>query len=185
MSARSAIPERVCLNCQKAFRPKPHRHARAKFCSAECRRTITPERKFFNTCWEWQGQINEGGYGVINSKFGYRMAHRIAWEKANGLPIPDGMIVCHRCDNRRCVNPVHLFIGTDADNVADMDRKGRRTILRGSKNGFARLDEPRVAEIKRALARGEFLTPLAKQFGVSVSTINLIEKGRTWRHVSP
>ena len=78
-------------------------------------------------CWEWQGCTSASGYGVINvdSKNKAVVAHRVSYSIHVG-PIPDGMFACHRCDNRICINPAHIFIGTAADNNADMDRKGRR-----------------------------------------------------------
>ena len=73
---------------------------------------------------EWQGTINTEGYGVLTLDGHQVRAHRFAWELANG-PIPDGMLICHHCDNRRCVTVAHLFLGTPADNAHDRDLKGR------------------------------------------------------------
>jgi hypothetical protein len=96
------------------------------------------ERRFWNKvlktddCWLWTGALNapegtrSGGYGVVGTtRPKTALAHRVAWELVNG-PIPAGMVVAHRCDNRRCVNPAHLFIGTQKDNVHDMLAKGRQ-----------------------------------------------------------
>lgn len=94
--------------------------------------SATAEERFWpkvlktETCWLWQGAlVNESGYGCFRGPNGRNvLAHRFAWELTNG-PIPDGMFACHRCDVRQCVNPAHLFLGTQQDNIDDMMRKGR------------------------------------------------------------
>jgi ribosome-binding protein aMBF1 (putative translation factor) len=112
-------------------------------------------------------------------------AHRIAWELTKGQ-IPDGAVICHRCDNPRCCNPDHLFVGTKADNSADMTSKGRhRTDPRqGEKHGMHKLTEGVVLQIRDAYAAGGATqTALAERFGMSVSQINNIVNRRHWRHI--
>lgn len=136
-------------------------------------------------CWEWQAAHSPRGYGVIRAREnGNMFAHRVSWELHNG-PIPKGLHVCHHCDNPPCVNPAHLFLGTDADNVADMLAKGRESHagLRGEQHGMAKLTDASVIEIRARLKNGENRGALARQFGVSHDNIRLIDRGKTWRHL--
>lgn len=132
-------------------------------------------------CWLWQRSMHVKGYGQIK-KTGERRqayAHRIAFELANG-PIPDGKQVCHTCDNPRCVNPKHLFVGTSADNHQDMKRKNRH--LFGEKNGGAVLTEQQVREIL-ALLSVVSQHELGRRYGVSQGTISKIACGQRWTHL--
>lgn len=131
-------------------------------------------------CWLWQGYINPGGYGVISMPGKKsRSAHRIAWTLFHGA-IPAGLMVCHRCDIRECVNPDHLFLGTVAENAADMKRKGRSRS--GERNARAKLKLKQVTRIKELLARpGARARTIAKRYNVSISTISAIKRGKIWR----
>lgn len=134
-------------------------------------------------CWEWIGS-KFGGYGMVWIEEGRNIgAHRFSWEAFKG-PIPEGMFVCHHCDNRKCVNPNHLFLGTHADNMADMDKKNRRGTLRGNACPWKKLSSNAVATIKDLLLKkAASRKVLAEQYGVSESTIYDIVNNKTWRHV--
>ena len=132
-------------------------------------------------CHEWTGAAFRNGYGTIYAAGKSLGTHRVAWELANG-PIPDGLFVLHRCDNRLCVNPGHLFLGDHADNMADMRSKGRQA--RGERHGRAKLTVEQVIAIKAILASGALTQRrLAGRFGVSLMAIYRISSGKTWAHV--
>lgn len=130
-------------------------------------------------CWEWTAHRYPTGYGDISDALTGRhhvYAHRASWEIAHG-PIPDGMSVLHRCDNRGCVNPGHLFIGSQTDNVRDAISKGRHVPpphLRGERNNKARLTDVQVSEIRERHAEGENFERLAEAFGVWPTSIERI-----------
>jgi hypothetical protein len=132
-------------------------------------------------CWIWLGGARGDGYGMFKSDGLEESAHRIAYEHLVG-PIPDGFLVMHRCDVRRCVNPDHLLAGTSADNIADKISKGRQA--RGSRNGQAILTEEQAVAI-RAEYRPWLVGygALAKRYGVSRGAIKAVVSGRTWGHV--
>lgn len=132
-------------------------------------------------CWLWRGGLNDKGYGIfIVERRGVR-AHRFAFEAATGTN-PGDLLVCHTCDNPRCVNPAHLFLGTNQENLQDMSRKGRARphVAPGEKNRQARLTSEQVAEIRAALHEGEKPSALARRYGVTDSTVSKIKKGATW-----
>lgn len=137
-------------------------------------------------CWEWQGATYQSGYGAFSGtrrqgRHGRSFrAHRYAFQLANGGKEPEGL-VCHHCDNPKCVRPDHLFVGSAADNAHDRDHKGRSA--RGANNGNARLDSATVSEIRRLKADGASERQLARQFGVSNRTIGRVVRRECWRHV--
>jgi hypothetical protein len=126
-------------------------------------------------CWPWQGQKNDKGYGRWRGS----MAHRAAYELVHG-PIPEGQIVRHRCDNPPCCNPDHLVAGTHVDNAQDALTRGR--FSEGARHGNTKLTQEQADYIRRN-PDGKRQRDLAKQFGVSVSTISYIRSGRSWRMV--
>lgn len=129
-------------------------------------------------CWEWTAMMSTRGYGRIKINGRRVSAHRVSWTIHNG-PIPEGLWVLHRCDNRRCVNPEHLFLGTHEENMRDMREKGRASS--GEARYNAKLTESDVAEIRRLRAEGSRLRPLAERFGVTVQVVSSIALGRKWR----
>lgn len=131
-------------------------------------------------CWLWSAGCFTDGYARMNASDKSIRGHRYAWLLYNG-PIPDSAKVCHRCDRRICVNPSHLFLGTQAENMADMVSKGRS--LRGSKHNKAVLNEADILAIRAQRAAGLTLREIANAFNVSTSTVGMIVAGQTWRHV--
>jgi hypothetical protein len=132
-------------------------------------------------CWVWMGSSQVRGYGEIISNNRKHLAHRASYEAFVGK-IPKGMYVCHACDNVACVNPNHLFLGTQKQNLQDMASKGRST--RGVKNPMAKLTEEQVKEIKQGFAEGKTDMELAKQFNMSRQGINGIRKEKLWSYVN-
>jgi len=156
-------------------------------------------------CWEWTAGRQEAGYGYFDVAGHRYRAHRVAYELAVG-PIPEGMFVCHRCDNPPCVRPSHLFLGSQLDNVADARAKGRlsptifdgtlpRLMLaakaahpeswaRGERVNTAKLTADQVREIRRRVSAGASQSAVARQFGVGHTNVNHIVRGLSWRHVA-
>lgn len=132
-----------------------------------------------NDCWEWQGWRHPSGYGQIGRgrrEEGLGYTHKVAWEITNGA-VPEGLYVCHHCDNRACVNPAHLFLGDAADNAHDMIKKRRHS--HGEKHS-SKLTESDVIEIRRLLADGMTQQALATRFSVSRSMIGQVGQFNRW-----
>ena len=134
------------------------------------------------TCWLWTGQLREG-YGRFKMRGKYYTAHRISYELIHGN-VKAYIKICHSCDVRNCVNPAHLFAGSDQTNTDDKVAKGRQSCLKGEDNPSALLNEIKVKQVRKMYATGNyFQVDLAKFFGVANSTINAIITQRTWRHI--
>ena len=130
-------------------------------------------------CWHWIGSTIHSGYGQV-TLFGYRTtAHRAAYRLFVGS-VPSDMNICHSCDNRRCVNPSHLWIGTQNDDIQDMRRKGRERKAVGEAHPHAKLTERQVREIRSDPRGPSVLAPI---YSVATSSITNIRKRRKWRHI--
>lgn len=133
-------------------------------------------------CIEWTASLNNHGYGQwhIPKSRQNLTAHRAAYIFANG-PIPDGLHVCHSCDNRKCVNSKHLFLGTNADNMADKIKKGRQRAggLSGEKNNKAKLTVAQIEELRKYTGRLN-IKSLSAQYGIGKSQIHRIIRGEQW-----
>lgn len=139
-------------------------------------------------CWIWTAARDAWGYGIFRkSAYVPARAHRWTYEQAYG-PIPEGMLVCHKCDNPPCVNPAHLFLGTDLDNNRDRAAKGRSSRTNspvGENSWRAKLTTQEVMEIRaRYAAGGIYYRELAEEYGVSTNHIGRLVRGDEWKHVA-
>lgn len=138
-------------------------------------------------CWYWAGHKHKAGHGQFYFRGRAHYAHRVAWRLTFGRL--QGKFVLHRCDNPNCVNPFHLFLGTQADNVADMIAKGRmaygeKRARKGEKHGMAELTNKDVKYLRKAHAQNsKTVKELSAQFGVTKACIYDCLKRKTWRHI--
>lgn len=136
-----------------------------------------------NGCWLWTAAVSSAGYGQINQggQHGTHIAaHKLSWQLANG-PRPEHLCICHRCDNPRCVNPEHLFLGTQKDNIQDALKKGRKPF--GEKHPLARWSEGDIRAMFAMRARGATQTEIADHFGTKQPAIQSILSRKAWSHV--
>lgn len=199
----------ICKVCGSEYlgKRKAVESGESKYCSIKCASSgkypAFEERFVVNKetgCHEWAASKAGSGYGAFSLNGKHIGAHRYAWIKAHGQ-IPEGLLVLHRCDNRACVNPDHLFLGTVKDNSDDMIAKGRAAwqkdhsahvraykaaTIRRNPNGSAnsRLTTAQVVEIKKRLAAGEKQSAISTDYGVGKTAITHINTGRRWGHVS-
>lgn len=202
------LPRKTCEQCgndyQLTYRVTHAYLARRRFCSPECghkatvgvrstrfRRPLkTLEDRFWSKvargaeeeCWLWIGATQVNGYGYLGATLGRPQlkAHRLSYELNKG-PITEGMLVCHRCDNPPCVNPAHLFLGTKADNSADMVEKGRSPNRNGLRNPHVKVTAEQVVEIRRLGEEGLTQQSIGARFGISQVQAGKIIKGKAWK----
>lgn len=134
----------------------------------------------YANCWPWLGAHHGKGYGHFQLKGKCEKAQRVSYSLYVG-DLKPGLLVMHKCDNPPCVNPAHLFLGTNAENMADMKAKGRGNGPRGVAQHLSKLTEQDVREIRATPPRNG--RKLAARYGVSPTTISAIRKRQTWGHV--
>lgn len=147
---------------------------------------LTPQERFWKYvkktpgCWEWVG-CKMKGYGMMNVNGIPKLASRLSWEIHYG-PIPANKMVLHKCDNPSCSNPEHLYIGDQFDNMADMWNRGRANPghVYGSKHGNSKLTDEDAKLIRHSTQKTR---ELADQFGVSMTTIQYVRSGKSWKHI--
>ena len=193
-------PDKTCDVCGKVFSKGTRQASRwnrqtccSRTCAGKMRKRPLGERFWAfaskgrkNDCWQWNGSVNNNGYGRLNRNGRIVYAHRLSYELAYGC-VPDGVDVLHRCDNPPCVNPTHLFLGTQADNNLDCREKGRHSCgirPRGERHSRAKLTERDVKKIHRLHGEGKVSHKLlGEMFGVSRSAISLVLSRKNWSHV--
>lgn len=181
----------TCDHCGGEYRRlqrKPSNTARFQHCGRACRSAAAKQKEplrfwkkvaISNDCWEWIGQQGSDGYGVFQLSGERRpsLAHRVAWQYKRG-PIPGRLFVCHSCDNPSCVRPGHLFLGTNADNMADCAAKNRRP--HGRAVYGAKLSIEKARDIRIRHASGEAIRAMAREYGVAQTAIQGIVRGKAW-----
>jgi hypothetical protein len=139
-----------------------------------------------DACWPWTGSTSKG-YGRFNFEKSFRLAHRVAFALASG-EAPPGLGVLHRCDNKRCCNPKHLFLGTQADNMLDMVLKDRQRVgpvHHGKRNPMARLTTENIADIRGAYEDGEATTEqIASEYGITHQHAVRIVQAKAWKNTN-
>lgn len=136
----------------------------------------------FGNCWQWTGATDKEGYGRFNFLRRNTLAHRVSYLLHVGK-IPKNKLILHECDVRVCVNPSHLYPGTDQDNTNDKVSRGRQSPRRGETNGHAKLTEKEVRKIREMRKAGYNGHYLAKIYNVTPATIYHCATNRTWKHV--
>lgn len=135
-----------------------------------------------NNCWEWIGSKNNKGYGVFGINGKMKLSHRIIYEKHKGK-IPNGLLVLHKCDNTKCCNPEHLYLGNQLTNMDDMHKRNRDNKAHGETHVRAKMSEKEVKEIRYKFNQGMTILKLSQLYPISYHSIWCICRNKTWKHV--
>jgi hypothetical protein len=172
--ARKGIVQHPCKFCGVLI----WRRYNKVFCSDHCKFMGSIDKT--ENCWNWIGDISEGGYGEIGINCKPKMAHRYSYEKFIGT-IKKGLFVLHSCDNRRCVNPEHLRQGTQAENLNDASLRDR--LIKGSAVKVSKLKEEDIGEIRRLYEEGLSQLKIGELYGVHQTMISTIVRRKWWKHL--
>lgn len=183
--------KKICRVCQKEFFIKSCKNklGQGLFCSLSCK--ISPKGRFesFVTktnetdCWGWSGGLTRGGYGKFTVSYKTILAHRFSYELHFG-PIPELLLVCHKCDCPPCTNPSHLFLGTAKDNTQDMLNKNRHWVPKGQLRTNAKLTNEQVIEMRKEFDSHQIeRKDLAAKYDISLSVLYRIAKREIWSHI--
>ena len=132
-------------------------------------------------CWEWTAYRMKGGYGQFSLRGKVLLAHRVSLHLAGVLELDSNELVCHHCDNRGCVNPLHLYVGTYSENMKDMVSRKRSAV--GESHSQVKLTEESVLEIRRRKSDGASQVSIASAFGVSCAIVSCIVNRKNWTHI--
>lgn len=142
------------------------------------------DRRGPGECWTWTGSKDQFGRGYFLYEGKVRRAPRVAWALHYGVPFPDDRDACHTCDNPTCVNPFHIWPGTESENLRDAENKGRVRHVMGEEHVNAKLNPEKVREIRARHAAGEPKAALAREFGIEASTVYGVVIRKSWKHVA-
>jgi hypothetical protein len=197
MKERKRNAQAICQYCKKEFMTfkSEINKGKAKYCSISCgvafrnkAKALSPQEIFFkniskekhpNDCWIYMVGAR---YGKMKIGEKTVSAHRYSYELHHG-EVSEGKVICHKCDVKLCVNPEHLFIGTQKDNIHDMFSKNRDNRPKGSKHHNTKLNEEKVLGIKELLMKGFKIKEVAEIYKVPYSTISQIKSEKSWRHI--
>jgi len=187
----SKILSRNCDYCGKHYIGQGKHYCSKKCADQSCHKSHSDSiTRFWShveindlfDCWNWTACKDRDGYGQFHFKSKQYKAHRVAWILSYG-EIPEGLIVCHHCDNPSCINPTHLFLGTHLDNAKDRDLKGRGADHRGNDGIESRLKPEQVIAIRELYQTEKNQSEIARMYKMSHSGIGLIVNRKTWKHI--